>query len=90
VVKRDDDLITVLTYVALGYGVAVIPRLATRMNVSNVVFREIAATPSPLTSIAFVYRRDASPAANLLIKHMRRHALPQRQTGAAARIRVAS
>jgi|ERR1051326_620164 DNA-binding transcriptional LysR family regulator len=77
VVKRDDDLVAVLTYVALGYGVAIIPKLTTRMNVSNVVFREIAANPVPLTSIAFVYRRDASPAAHLLIKHMRRHALAQ-------------
>jgi DNA-binding transcriptional LysR family regulator len=76
VVKRDDDLMMVLIYVALGYGVAVIPKLTTRIiNVSNVVLREIAATPVPLTSIAFVYRRDASPAANLLIKYMRRHAL---------------
>jgi DNA-binding transcriptional LysR family regulator len=87
VVKRDDDLITVLIYVALGYGVAVIPKLTTRINVSNVVFREIAANPIPFTAIAFVYRRDASPAANLLIKYMRRHALPQR---AAAGIRVQS
>lgn len=90
VVKRDDDLITVLTYVALGYGIAVIPKLTMTMNISNVVFREIAADPVPLTTIAFVYRRDSSPAANLLIRHMRQHALPEHQRGVAARIRVAS
>jgi len=90
VVKRDDDLIAVLTYVALGYGVAVIPKLTTRMNVANVVFREIAANPVPFTTIAFVYRRDSSPAANLLIKHMRRHALPQHRPAAAMRGHLAS
>lgn len=80
VVRRDDDLTTILTHVALGYGIAVVPKRITRMNVANIVYREIAAKPVPLTSIAFVYRRDASPTGTLLIKHMRRHALPQHQT----------
>jgi DNA-binding transcriptional LysR family regulator len=82
VVKRNDDFITILTYVALGYGMAVVPKVMSRMNVRNAIFREIAANPVPSTSNAFVYRRDASPAAKLLIKHMRRHALPRQQTGA--------
>jgi DNA-binding transcriptional LysR family regulator len=82
IVKRDDDLSTALAYVALGYGIAVVPKLITRMNVANVVYRPIVAKPVPLTSIAFVYRRDASPSGTLLIKHMRRHALPQQQIGA--------
>lgn len=90
VVKRDDDLITVLAYVALGYGIAVIPKLTTRMNAVNVVYRDIAAKPAPVTSIAFLYRRDASPAANLLIKHMRRLALAQPQAGVPTRLRVVS
>jgi DNA-binding transcriptional LysR family regulator len=88
VVKRDDDFDTVLTHVSLGYGIAVVPKLTTRTNVANVVFREIAAKPVPLTSIAFVYRRDASPAGTLLIKHMRRYALPQHKTGAPEPIRA--
>jgi DNA-binding transcriptional LysR family regulator len=86
VVRRDDDLTTILTEVALGYGIAVVPKRITRMNVPYVVYREIAAKPVPLTSIAFVYRRDASPTGVLLIKHMRRHALPQQQTGASMRL----
>lgn len=90
VVRRDNDLITVLTYVARGHGIAVVPKLTTRMNVANVVYREIAANPVPLASIAFMYRRDASASGTLLIKHMRRYALPQQQTGARTRLRPVS
>jgi DNA-binding transcriptional LysR family regulator len=90
VVKRDDDFITVLAYVALGYGVAVVPELMTRMNVSNVVFRSIAADPLPQTSIAFVYSSTPSPSANLLLRHMQRHALGNRGKAAATPFRIAS
>jgi DNA-binding transcriptional LysR family regulator len=90
VVRRDDDFNMILTDVALGHGIAVVPKRVTRMNVENVVYREIAAKPVPLTSIAFMYRRDASASGTLLIKHMRQFALPQRQTGASMRLRPAS
>jgi DNA-binding transcriptional LysR family regulator len=76
VVKRDDDFMTILTYVSMGYGIGVIPQTMTRMNIPNVVFREIAASSVPKSAIAFVYRRnDSSPQTDLLIKHMRSHAL---------------
>jgi DNA-binding transcriptional LysR family regulator len=75
VVKRNDEFITVLAYVAHGHGIAVVPELMKRMNFYNVVFREIAADPVPYTSVAFVYSVTPSPAASLLIRHMRRHAL---------------
>src|SRR5580693_3849718 len=76
VVKRDDDFMTILTYVSMGYGIGVIPQTMTRMNIPNVVFREIAANAVPKSAIAFVYRRnDSSPQTDLLIKHMRSHAL---------------
>jgi DNA-binding transcriptional LysR family regulator len=75
-VKRDDDFMTILTYVSMGYGIGVIPLTMTRMNIPNVVFREIAASSVPKSAIAFVYRRnDSSPQTDLLIKHMRSHAL---------------
>ena len=82
-VRRDDEFITVLTYVAAGHGIAVVPELMTRMNFSDVVFREIAADPVPYTSIAFVYSVTPSPSASLLIRHMRRHALRNGGKGAA-------
>jgi hypothetical protein len=42
VVKRDDDLMTILTYVSMGYGIGVMPRTMARLNIPNAVFREIA------------------------------------------------
>jgi DNA-binding transcriptional LysR family regulator len=89
VVKRNDDFLTVLTYVAIGYGIAVVPQLMKRLNVPNVVFRDIAANPIPETSIAFVYGSKPSPSTRLLIKHMERHALTRRPS-ASARIRAVS
>jgi DNA-binding transcriptional LysR family regulator len=75
-VKRDDDLLTILTYVSMGYGIGVMPQSMTMMNIPNVVFREIATSSVPKSAIAFVYRRnDSSPQTDLLIKHMRSNAL---------------
>jgi DNA-binding transcriptional LysR family regulator len=78
VVQRDEDFTTVLAYVALGYGIAVVPGLMKTTTVSNVVFRDIAADPVPQTSIAFIYGSDPSPSTKLLIGHMQRHALRNR------------
>jgi DNA-binding transcriptional LysR family regulator len=88
--KRDNDFSTLLTYVSLGYGIAVIPQIMNRMNFANVVFRDIAADPVPQTSIAFVYHNNPSPSGKLLIEHMQRHALPQHCPGGFPRIRVVS
>jgi DNA-binding transcriptional LysR family regulator len=75
-VKRDDDFMTILTYVSMGYGIGVMPQTMTMMNIPNVVFRDIATSSVPKSAIAFVYRRnDSSPQTDLLIKHMRSHAL---------------
>jgi DNA-binding transcriptional LysR family regulator len=76
--KRVEDMITILTYVSMGYGIAVISKSMSNIAIPNVVCREIAADQVPTSSIAFVYRRnDQSRAANLLTKYMRRHALPR-------------
>jgi len=90
VVKRDGDFTAVLAYVALGYGIAVVPELMGSLNFSNIVFRNIAADPVPQTSISFVHSSAPSPSANLLIRHMQRHALRNRGTGAAPPIRAPS
>lgn len=71
IVKRDEDLLTVLAYVGLGYGIAVVPELMTRMEFADVVFRTIAADPVPQTSIAFIHGSEPSPSARLLIEHMK-------------------
>ncbi len=83
VVKRDEHFGAVLAYVALGHGIAVVPELMKTMNLSNVVFRNIAADPVPQTSIAFVYGSNPSPSAKLLIRHMQRHALRNHRGGPA-------
>jgi len=69
VVKRDEDFMTVLAYVALDYGIAVVPETLKTMNLADVVFRDIAADPVPQTSVAFVYGSEPSPSAKLLIRH---------------------
>jgi DNA-binding transcriptional LysR family regulator len=85
VVKRHDGFIAVLSYVALGDGIAVVPELMRTADHSDVVFRDIAADPVPQTSIAFVYGSDPSPSAKLLIRHMQRHVLRNGGKGAAPR-----
>jgi DNA-binding transcriptional LysR family regulator len=78
VVKRDHDLITILTYVSMGFGIAVIPQSMSAMNFPNIVYSDLAMTPLPTSSIVFAYRRnESSPSIALLIKHMQRHALPR-------------
>jgi DNA-binding transcriptional LysR family regulator len=83
VVKRENDFVPVLAYVGLGRGIAVVPELMKTRSVDNVIFRNIAADPVPQTSIAFVYGSNPSPSTNLLIRHMRRHALRNHGKGAA-------
>jgi DNA-binding transcriptional LysR family regulator len=85
VVERQDDFMAVLAYVALRHGIAVVPELLKTMNLSNVVFRDIAADRAPHASIAFVYGSDPSPSTKLLIWHMQRHALQNGGKGAAPR-----
>jgi hypothetical protein len=60
------------------------------INFPNVVYREIAADQVPQISIAFVYGSNPSPSANLLIRHMQRHALRDHGKGGAPSHRPAS
>jgi DNA-binding transcriptional LysR family regulator len=83
VVKRVAGATTVLAYVALGHGIAVVSELMKTTSVGNVVFRNIAAEQVPQMSTAFVYGSDPSPSAKLLIRHMQRHALRNGGKGAA-------
>jgi DNA-binding transcriptional LysR family regulator len=83
VARRSDDLITVLTYVALGHGIAVVPGLAKTMDWVGGVYRDIAADPAPDTSIGVLYGGDPSPPTKLLIQHMQRHALRHHGNGSA-------
>jgi DNA-binding transcriptional LysR family regulator len=82
VVQRDDDYTVLLTYVALGHGIAVVPESVTKtMTFANVTFCNIAADPVPQTSICFIYGTSASPSTKLLIQHMQRFSLRNRGGG---------
>jgi DNA-binding transcriptional LysR family regulator len=83
VVRRDNDFVALLGFVARGRGIAVVPGLMKTITNPNVVFRNIAADPVPESSIAFVYGSDPSPSAKLLIRHMQRHALRNHGSGSA-------
>jgi DNA-binding transcriptional LysR family regulator len=83
VVKREDDFTTVLGYVTAGYGIAVVPELMKRIDVPNAVFRDIEVDPALQISMAFVYGRNPSPSAKLLIQYMQHHALRNGGKGAA-------
>jgi len=79
VVKRVKDMISILLYVSAGCGIAVVPQGFTTMNIPNVVYREFATESPPVAPIALIYRRGVSaPAAQALIKFIRRHAPPAR------------
>jgi DNA-binding transcriptional LysR family regulator len=76
IVKRDHDLITILTYISIGCGIGIIPQSMAKMAMPNVVYKEFAAGSAPKSAIAFVHRRnDRSRSTELLIKHVQRHAL---------------
>lgn len=76
VVRRVRDVISILTYVSVGVGIAMVSRPFMRMNIPKVVFIELDMKTPPKRTFSFVYRtNEASPAAQALIKHMRGHAL---------------
>jgi DNA-binding transcriptional LysR family regulator len=73
VVKRAADIFTVLTYVSAGYGLAVVSKSLTRIQLPNVVYRDIDAEKVPETIVALMHRRvEPSPAIDLFLKFMKR------------------
>ena len=75
IVKRAEDLTTVLAYVSLGYGIAAVSRDMANCHVPNVVFRKIAARDVPEVMFSFMYRtRESMPAIKALIETVREQA----------------
>jgi DNA-binding transcriptional LysR family regulator len=73
VIKRDDDIITTLTYVSMGLGIGVVPKPMSNFKVPKIAYREIVTKPPLTSSVAFIHRHnDLSPSANLLVRYMRR------------------
>ena len=76
VVKRAQDLLTVLTYVSVGYGIAGVSREMVNCGVPNVVFKEIGASEVPELVFEFIYRtHEPAPACRVFIQAMRSHML---------------
>lgn len=74
VARRVKDMITVLSYVSAGLGVAVVSQAFRRLELPNVVYREFASATPPVSQTAFIYRRgESSPAGRALIKFVRHH-----------------
>jgi DNA-binding transcriptional LysR family regulator len=74
--KRAPDMVLGLTYVAAGFGIAIVAKSMAKIGIPNVVYREFASEAAPISTVAFVYRRnESSPAAKLLVEFMRQHRL---------------
>jgi DNA-binding transcriptional LysR family regulator len=75
VVKRVKDMISILSYVSAGHGIAVVSQAFRKMDIPNVVYREFATKTPPVSSVGLIYRHgESSPAAQALIKFVRRQA----------------
>ena len=75
IVHRSKDLISILSAVSTGQGVAVVAQAFTRLDMPNVVYREFD-TKSPLVvSISVIGReKESAPAARAFFAFMRDHA----------------
>ena len=75
IVKRASNVISILSYVSAGQGVAIVSQGFKKIDMPNVVYREFDTETPPMGPIAFVYRRDdLSPAENALIGYVKAHA----------------
>ncbi len=74
--KRTDNMIMSLTYVAAGFGIAIVAKSMAQIGIPNVVFRDFTPSTAPISTVAFIYRSScSSPATRLLVSFMRRFAL---------------
>jgi DNA-binding transcriptional LysR family regulator len=73
IISAPGGLVSVLTDVSLGVGVAIVPNVLTRaVEVPNVVYKEIAGEPIP-SEVAAVFRRfERAPAVRSLIDQISR------------------
>lgn len=76
VVRRAKDMISILSYVSAGQGVAVVSEAFLRLDLPNVVYRKLKTNTPLLRPIGLIYRdNNSSPAALAFIKFMKAHAL---------------
>ncbi|AMN41062.1 LysR family transcriptional regulator [Rhodoplanes sp. Z2-YC6860] len=56
--RRAGDMVSILTYVAAGYGIAVVPGSIPIMKIPNLVFRNFLGSSTKQFPIVFVHRTD--------------------------------
>lgn len=71
VVDRAPDLLTFVTLVAAGVGIAILPRSVSCIQIPGVVYKAISPPTKP-TELAVAFRRDErAPAVKAFIQHLR-------------------
>ena len=76
IAKRIGDIMSILSYVSAGQGIAVVSQAFSRIDIPNVAYREIATATPPMLRMAIIHRKnESSPAGQSFLKDMRRHAI---------------
>jgi DNA-binding transcriptional LysR family regulator len=74
--RRAPEMNSILTYVAAGFGIAVVPRSLTVVQMPNLVFREFVGAATRRFPLVFVYRsNDPSPTTRAFVEFMTRYRL---------------
>jgi DNA-binding transcriptional LysR family regulator len=79
--RRAGDMVSILTYVAAGYGIAVVPGSMPAMKIPNLVFRNFQGSSTKRFPIVFVHRtEDPSKSTRSFVEYMTRyrHGVTQR------------
>jgi|1185.fasta_scaffold14683_2 DNA-binding transcriptional LysR family regulator len=74
--KRIGDIMSILSYVSAGQGIALVSQAFSEMNIPNVAYRKIATATPPMLRVALIHRKnEPSPAGQSFLRDMRRHAI---------------
>jgi len=68
---QPDQMMTVLTWVAAGSGIGLVPGCVSRLAVQGVVFREISPSAGPLPLVMAYRRGEESPTVAALVERVR-------------------
>ena len=72
---------SILTHVAMGHGIAVVPRAMLVFNMPNVVYRDFEGSTKKTFPLDFVHRSsESSPGARAFIEFMAHHKLKGEQS----------
>jgi DNA-binding transcriptional LysR family regulator len=79
--RRALGMSSILTHVAMGNGIAVVPKAMSAFNMPNVIYRDFEGFNKKTFPLVFVHRSsEASPATRAFIEFMARHKLKGEQS----------